>query len=183
MGALKAKITKIEQLKGSRNWDGSLYYRLKFLVKTENGGMVFAMTDIVPGYRNFPWWEPVIKAGPGTVIGGVYLKEGFKPCKVDADSQVFIVHEPLFAHPKAEPLPLGQIRLVKSGDPETWYVPSKSGVDRGYHVSLFHGIGECECSAFRYSGNKRSCDHIKRVLDLKKKAALVQAEKTAQKLF
>ncbi len=183
MGALKAKITKIEQLKGSRNWDGSLYYRLKFQVKTEDGRSVFAMSDIVPGYRNFPWWEPVIKAGPGTVIGGVYLKENYKPYKVDADSQVFIIHEPLFVYPQAEPLPMDQIRLVKSGHPETWYVPSKTGMGRGYHVGVFNGAGECECMGFKYSGSKRTCEHIKKVLDLKKKTAVAQAEKAAQKLF
>lgn len=181
-GGLKAKVTKIEQLKGSRNWDGTMYYRLKFQVKLENGQAVFAMTDVVPGYRNFPWWEPVIKAGAGTVIGGVFLKDGYKPVKVNADSQVFIINETLFPQ-KLEPLPMDKIRLVKAGYPETWYVPSKSEFGKGHHVNLFYGMGECDCQGFKYSGSKRTCDHIKQVLDLKKKVAQQQVEKVIQKLF
>jgi hypothetical protein len=90
MKTFKATITKIDQGKYSRT--ENIYYRIRFRLETGE----FAMTDVVPTYRNFGYWEPVIKAGPGTTIGGVFLKDGFnKPLKVNADSQVFIIQASL----------------------------------------------------------------------------------------
>jgi hypothetical protein len=87
MTGLKAKITKIHEPKLSYNGDVA-YIRIN--LQLEDGS--FAQTDIVPKYRNYAWWQPVLKAGIGTWIGGVFLKQNGK---VDADSRVEIIKPPL----------------------------------------------------------------------------------------
>jgi len=83
---MKAQIVKIDDPKTSRNGD-AIFYRVK--LKLENND--FVMTDIVPTYRNFAWWRPILQAGVGTWIDGVALK-----CagKINADSQVYIARSP-----------------------------------------------------------------------------------------
>ena len=90
---IRARITKIDKLKMSRNNDVA-FQRISFIL--ENGS--FAMTDVVSTYRNYRFWKPVIESGVGTYIGGVNLK---RPNKVDADSQVYILQKPGDSeHPK-----------------------------------------------------------------------------------
>jgi len=93
---MRAKITDISPMKFSRNGD-VCFQRLKF--QLEDGS--FAMTDIVSTYRNYRWWKPVIEKGVGTWLSNVFLKAGSKVKKVDADSQVCIIQEPLI---NGEPL-------------------------------------------------------------------------------
>ena len=89
---MKARIKAIDELVMSRNNDVS-FQRIHFVL--ESG--VFAMTDVVKTYRNYRYWEPVIKSGVGTYIGGVNIKS---PGKVDADSAVYIIQRPgQFEHP------------------------------------------------------------------------------------
>lgn len=90
---MKAKLTKIYQRKASYNGDVD-YFRCTF--QLEDGS--FAMTDLVRTFRNFAWWDPVMKSGVGTVIDGVILKETApgKPKKINADSQVRIIQATLF---------------------------------------------------------------------------------------
>lgn len=84
---MKAKITKIQELTMSKNQDVA-YKRLHF--QLEDGS--HAMTDIVPKYRNYSWWKPVIEAGVGTWIDNVSL---MNPGKVNADSRINIIQAPL----------------------------------------------------------------------------------------
>lgn len=84
---MKAKLTKIEHTKTSRNGDVA-FQRLHLTL--EDGG--FAMTDVVSSFRNYRYWKPVIESGVGTHITGVKLK-GLS--KIDADSQVSIIQTPL----------------------------------------------------------------------------------------
>lgn len=84
---MQALLTKIDPLKESYNRHYS-YYRLYF--RLEDG--TFAMTDIVPTYRNYKYWQEILLKGPGTKIDNVFLKS---KDKIDADSQVRIIQETL----------------------------------------------------------------------------------------
>lgn len=83
---MKAQIIAIDQPKASRNGDVT-FYRVKF--KLEDG--TFAMSDIVPRYRNFAYWRSVLQSGVGTWIDNVFLKS---PGKIDADSRIWICKSP-----------------------------------------------------------------------------------------
>lgn len=80
---MTGKLVKIQPLTESRNGDVT-YTRLHF--ELSDGG--FAMTDVVPKFRNYRYWKPVIEKGVGTVITNFHLKG---PQKIDADSRVQIV--------------------------------------------------------------------------------------------
>jgi len=84
---MKAKILKIEDPKISQNGDVK-FYRVK--MRLEDG--TFAMTDIVPKFKNYAWWKNIIKHGKGYWIEGVKLRS---VGKVDADSMVKICRPPL----------------------------------------------------------------------------------------
>lgn len=158
MKPLKAKITKIDEGKYSRT--ENIYYRIRFRLETGE----FAMTDVVPTYRNFAYWKPVIAAGPGTTIGGVFLKEGgWKPLKVNSDSQVFIIQETLI---KDKPVTEEPIFQVKKGSPEVWAVIGAKG--KRHEVVILHGFAQCDCEAFRFAGKKKECKHTKAVEAYKK---------------
>lgn len=94
---MKAKLTKISHRKMSYNGDVD-YYRLNF--QLEDGS--FAQTDVVPSYRNYAWWEPIVMAGVGTVIDHVMLRPSLKAKKIDADCQPVITKAPLFNHPQQQ---------------------------------------------------------------------------------
>lgn len=105
---MKATIKKHDPAKFSRNGDVR-YIRIYF--ELDEGS--WAATDLVPTYRNFSKWRPILASGIGTVIGGVGLKaEG----KINADSDVYIVKKPLTPDP---------ILLVKSSVPEPKKEPKK----------------------------------------------------------
>lgn len=93
---MKAEITKIDELKASAHYPVA-FRRIYF--KMEDGS--WAVTDVVPSYRNYRYWKPVIEAGVGTTITNVRLKE---KSKVDADSPVKIVPKP-----PVEPRPEGAL--------------------------------------------------------------------------
>jgi hypothetical protein len=83
---MNAQLIGIGQPRLSRNGDVN-YYRIKLVL--DNGS--FVMTDIVPAYRNWKYWKPVLVAGRGTWMKGIkMLYEG----KVDADSRVKIIEAP-----------------------------------------------------------------------------------------
>lgn len=88
---MKATLQKIDQFKVSRNGDVG-YYRLKFVL--EDG--TFAMTDIVPTFRNYANWKNIIHIGVGVVITGFFMKG---PQKIDADSPVTIIQYPDYEPP------------------------------------------------------------------------------------
>ena len=81
-----ATLKKIDPERKSQN--GNTYIRI--YLELESGG--FVMTDLCEGFRNFRRWEPVLFAGRGTKIEGVCL---IGPTKVDADSKIRIIQEPL----------------------------------------------------------------------------------------
>lgn len=91
---MKGQLVKLDQLKLSRNNDAT-FQRLKF--QLEDGS--FAMTDVVPTYRNYVWWRPVVAAGVGVVIDNISLitqASEKAPKKINADSQVRIIDPALF---------------------------------------------------------------------------------------
>lgn len=156
MTALKAKITGIGAQRFSRNGD-VFFQRIK--LQLEDGS--FAMTDLVSSYRNYQWWEPVIKAGVGTVIGGIFLKDGYtKPLKVNADSQVFIIQDVLFNTQKEE-LDFTQTRNEPDHGIEAYNVQSET-VKKRYEVTFDRGFPQCTCEAYRF-GNGKKCKHIKEI--------------------
>ena len=77
---MTAKITKIDPLKMSRN--GKVGY-IRVYFELQDGG--WAITDLVPTFRNFKRWQGLLSRGPGATIDGVRL---IGPAKVDADSEV-----------------------------------------------------------------------------------------------
>ena len=72
---MKGTITKIDPLKNSRNKEG--YIRVHF--KMEDGS--WAITDLVPSYRNYGRWKNLLRKG--TDLSGLMMKSKMK---VDADS-------------------------------------------------------------------------------------------------
>ncbi len=83
---MKAKIVKIDPLKTSRAEKS--YRRIYFTL--EDGS--WAKSDIVPAYRNFRIWKPIIQlfeAGAVVFLDGVELRQ---PNEVDADSLVKITN-------------------------------------------------------------------------------------------
>lgn len=80
---MKAELIKIHQQKNSYNNDVK-FIRLNF--KLEDG--TFAMTDVVPTFRNFSMWKPIIAKGVGAKINGITL---INPKKVNADSSVYLI--------------------------------------------------------------------------------------------
>lgn len=48
----------------------------------------WAQTDVVPGFRNYVYWKPVIESGPDTQIGNLTYKS---KSKVDADCKPYII--------------------------------------------------------------------------------------------
>jgi hypothetical protein len=165
MKPLKATVIKLEECKYSRT--ENVYYRIKLRLETGE----FAMTDAVPTYRNFHYWKPVIAAGVGTTIAGVYLKEGnWKPLKVNADSQVFIIQETLIKD--EQPVGDEPIFQIKNGDPEIWAVLGSK--DKRHEVVILHGFAECDCEAFRFAGRKKECKHTKAVEAYRKAKELKQ---------
>jgi hypothetical protein len=140
---MTAKLKRMDQPKYSRN--GKVcFQRLYF--ELEDGS--WAATDLVPSYRNYKWWEPVIKSGIGTEIGGVFLKDNY-PNKINADSQVYIVQEPLLKQPQPEPELQSRV----------YSFPSFTNPKKSYEVTYCNGIPQCSCFDFKY--RTRKCKHIK----------------------
>ncbi|MGH7249526.1 MAG: hypothetical protein ACREGC_00985 [Minisyncoccia bacterium] len=80
---MKATLYKIDDLKMSNNRDVA-YKRLYF--NLEDGS--WAATDVVPTFRNYPNWKPVIEGGIGTIIDNFFMKS---KNKIDADSKIKIL--------------------------------------------------------------------------------------------
>lgn len=147
--------------KYSRNGDVA-FRRIYF--ELEDGS--WAATDLVPSFRNYKWWEPVVKSGIGTVIGGVFLKDGYRD-KINADSQVFIIQEPLLKESKSE----------EDFEPRSYSIPSFSNPKKSYEVTYIYGIPQCSCPDFKYRNSK--CKHIKEL----EKQKQIEAQKRQAALF
>ena len=83
---MKAKIVGIDPLKTSRA--EKAYRRIYFTL--EDGS--WAKSDVVPAYRNFRIWKPIIQlfeAGAVVFLDGIMLRQ---PNEVDADSLVKITN-------------------------------------------------------------------------------------------
>ena len=79
---MKAKIIKIDPLKQSRT--EKAFRRIYFML--DDG--TWAKTDIVPAYRNFKIWKPIIEMfekGAEVFLDGIELRN---PQEVDGDSVV-----------------------------------------------------------------------------------------------
>ncbi len=156
---MTAKLKKMDQPKYSRN--GKVcFQRLYF--ELEDGS--WAATDLVPSYRNYKWWEPVIKSGIGTEIGGVFLKESYRD-KINADSQVYILQAPLLKQPQSEP----------DFQTRSYSFPSFTNPKKSYEVIYRNSIPQCTCFDFKY--RNRKCKHIKELE--KQKSAEIQKHQTA----
>ena len=140
---MTAILKKMDTPKYSRN--GKVCFR-RLYFELEDGN--WAATDLVPSFRNYKWWEPVVKSGIGTEIGGVFLKDGYRD-KINADSQVYIIQEPLIKQPQPE------IEI----QPRTYNFPSFTDPKKSYEVSSDKGALKCTCSDFKY--RNRKCKHIK----------------------
>jgi hypothetical protein len=80
---MKATLTKIDPLKASISNNGT-FRRIYF--ELEDGS--WAHTDVVPEFRNYKRWKPIIEKGVGTELTGIRVKFG---SKVDADSPIKIL--------------------------------------------------------------------------------------------
>lgn len=136
---MKAKITKINQPRISRNNDVAFH---RIHLQLEDGS--HAMTDLVSSYRNFAWWKPVIQAGVGTWVDGAVL---INPKKVDADSRVRIIQAPV--------IPQGV-----SPEPDQFSVRSQTNPEEQYKIVKTIFGWECSCPAFQYSKQPRTCKHL-----------------------
>ena len=92
---MKAKIIKIDPLKESRN-KGNSYRRVYFQVKDfeidREKAVVktvtkWAKTDLVPKFRNYKKWVPVLKVG--NILEGIRMKG---ESTVDADSNITVLY-------------------------------------------------------------------------------------------
>ncbi len=79
---MKATVTKIDQPKVSSYQ--ATFIRIYF--NGEDGN--WYQTDVVPVYRNYKNWRPVIEKGIGVKLDGLMLKS---KSKIDADSPVRII--------------------------------------------------------------------------------------------
>lgn len=77
-------IKKIDPIKRSRN-GGQCFIRIYF--EMDDGG--WAETDVVPTFRNYKKWKPIIESGIGTKVDGLILIRG-RGTRVNADSNVRI---------------------------------------------------------------------------------------------
>ena len=91
---MTCEVTKIDPLKAS-GYEAA-YYRIYFK-RIPDGDWL--QTDVVPIYRNFKNWKPVLEAGVGTVVSGLVLKSPNQKTKIDADSPVHIVSRPVVSQP------------------------------------------------------------------------------------
>lgn len=82
---MRGKITKIDTLKSSRN-AGQAFLRVYFKVKRGVGDFIWAKTDIVPSFRNYARWKPLLEVG--NILDGLILKADNT---VDADSRPELV--------------------------------------------------------------------------------------------
>ena len=71
----------------SRTNDGG-YYRVYFEMEDKS----WAHTDILPKFRNYKYWEPIIKSGTGTIVGNLEYKIG-RVGKIDADCRPYIIQK------------------------------------------------------------------------------------------
>ena len=85
MNYMRGKITKIDQLKSSRN-SGQAFTRVYFKVKRGIGDFIWAKTDIVPSFRNYARWKPFLEVG--NILDGLNLKADNT---VNADSHPVLV--------------------------------------------------------------------------------------------
>jgi hypothetical protein len=170
---MKAKLKRIDVPKYSRNGD-VCFRRIYFELEDGN----WAMTDLIPSFRNYKWWEPIIKSGVGTVIGGVFLKDGYRD-KINADSQVFIVQEPLVKD-NTRQIEFQKIPQTSRFAPDVYTISSFTIPDRQYEIIDTYGFLQCSCPDFRFM--RRKCKHIKEVE--KKKVEARQKQMAAMpKLF
>lgn len=168
---MKAKLKKMDHPRFSRNGD-SFFQRIYFML--DDGR--FAITDLVSSYRNFKWWEPVIKAGIGTTIGGVFLKDDHKGfARINADSQIFIIQQPLVKEESPKEL-FRQIRDARDGGPSIFIAESQTRPGKNYEITDHYGVMACSCPDYKYM--RRNCKHIRvierqRVIDKKKQQELI----------
>lgn len=151
--------------KYSRN--GKVCFR-RLYFELEDGN--WAATDLVPSFRNYKWWEPVVKCGIGTEIGGIFLKDGYRD-KINTDSQVYILQEPLIK--KTEP-------VTDDFCPQTYSIPSFTNPQKKYEITYIYGIPQCSCQDFKYRNGK--CKHIKEIEKQKAKQRQM-AQDALPKLF
>lgn len=136
---MEAIIRKIGNLKSSRN--GNVYFRrISFIL--EDGS--WAMTDLISSYRNYARWKPIIEAGIGTKIRGVFEKS---KGKIDADSLVEIIQEPIIKSTPITPEDKIKSQTAKSASHE----------DVEYEITDLGTQVLCSCPGFRRWGH---CHHI-----------------------
>lgn len=88
---MKAQLIKIEDnnqilITKKGTYDGN---KLKCHFDLEDSS--YAWTYIVPSFKNWNRWEPVIQSGSGTVVEGLELKKGTNI--IDADSFVKVINK------------------------------------------------------------------------------------------
>ena len=96
---MNATITKIDPPKASKTQ--ATFIRIYFKGTTD---LEWYQTDIVPIYRNYKQWKPIIESGVGTVVGNLNLKVRMGKSKVDADSPAIIIKRPEVKQPTGEQL-------------------------------------------------------------------------------
>ena len=72
-------ITKIDPPK-ENSWHSGVFIRIYF--KMEDGS--WAQTDVVPDFRNYVYWKPIIESGLDTQVSDLVYKS---KSKIDADCQ------------------------------------------------------------------------------------------------
>lgn len=103
---MRGSIVKLDPIKYSRN-GGDSFIRVKF--KLEDGS--FAMTDLVPSYRNYPRWKDLLVVGKD--LDNLTLKS---KGKIDADSFPNVVKP--FVDGEWKSMPDGSMEFVRKA-----YIP------------------------------------------------------------
>ena len=78
-------VTKIDPPK-ENSWHSGVFIRIYF--KMDDG--TWAQTDVVPTFRNYRYWKPIIESGVDTRVGNLAYKS---KAKINADCEPCIIEK------------------------------------------------------------------------------------------
>ena len=82
-------VVKIDEPKVN-SWQSGVFIRIYFKM----GDGTWGQTDVVPTFRNYVYWKPIIESGPDTKVENLAYKTHSKlKGKIDADCKPRIVEK------------------------------------------------------------------------------------------
>lgn len=100
------QITKIDQMKASRN-SKEAFVRVYFKLQIESKNFIWAKTDLVPTFRNYKKWKPLLKVG--NILDGLILR-GKET--IDADSNPIFLKNSEVKNFNSDPVQLDIFSLL-----------------------------------------------------------------------